>query len=367
MSLRAGDLLKDLETGEERFRIASLLKEGRSFFVALGEDTHLEGMKVVLKAIRYDEDADGDHIAERREAMSQELEALTVPTSLLPEPIDFLKVASDQGGAEPVLVLELISGQTLRHEVERGNGGLDPRRALVMVRELAIGLGKLHEAGFVYRDLNPDHVIVGFDDNLHLVGTGNIQRAESRPFAAKEGISDIWSAPEIRRELSGKYITPRADIYSLGALLAFLLTGVEPTEHPESPLSPDGYQRLLTLKPAGYGLIVSKCLASMAKNRFKDIPALLVHLNPDALPTASTRGFEKVELPEPFHRHLDNRATRSKLSAGPLLSVPSAVVPEQAALEKRPESLPAPWYRSCLPWMSAPLLLVALAAILASL
>ena len=345
MGLKAGDLLKDLNSSQERFKISSLLKEGRSFFVALGQDTHLEDMQVVMKSIRYPEPFDAQAAEERRGALRLELEALTAPSSLLPEPIDFLEVSSeiDESGKEPVLVLEFINGKTLREEVLRAEAGIEAPRALALVRELAMGMATLHAHGFVYRDLNPDHVIVGFDDNIHLVGTGNIARIQDRPFRAKEGVSENYSAPEIRHEVSGKFITPRADVYCLGALLSFLLTGVDPSNKVESPLKAAGYKRLSAM-PEGYGLLVAKAMEPMAKKRFKSAEDMLKYLSPSALPSRTDKPFIKTSLPAPFDLNEDNRATNSRLSAGPLISVQG---------EKMVKRAQPPWYRSCLPWASA--------------
>jgi serine/threonine protein kinase len=361
MGLRPGDLLKD-QSGEARFRIKDLLHEGRSYYVALGQDTHLDDMRVVLKAIRYSQERpSGEEIQARRQALRLELEALTLPSPLLPEPVDWLEIESDLPAGtqtEPVLVQEFISGRTLRQEVARGDGGLAPARALHMIHELALALDEMHERGFVFRDLDPDHVIVGYDDIIHLVGAGNMTRAGERPLLYKEGVSQQYSAPEVRSELSGKFLGPRSDIYSLGALLVFLLTGVDPIEQVEAPLDKEAYQRLKAL-PEGYQLLVARCIQPMGKNRFKNIQALLPWLDPQSLPTAQSKGFQRQGLPEPFDLNRpDNRATRSKLSGGPLVSEPRRppASPDGAqseqAITKRPDNSPQPWYKSCLPWLS---------------
>lgn len=350
MGLSKGQLLKDETTGESRFRIGSLLTEGRSFFVAEGQDTHLDDMNVVLKAIRYSANPGAEEVQDRAAALQLELEALTHPSSLLPEPIDFLQVESDlgHGGTEPVLVLEHIAGRTLREEVKRSKSGLAPQRALSLIHEIALAIAGLNEAGFIYRDLDPEHVIVGFDDVVHLVGTGNIARAESRPFRAKMELSSRYSAPEIRSEVSGKYLVSRADVYALGALFSFLLTGVDPTEQVEGPLSASAHGKLVAL-PEGYRLIVARSLQPMAKNRFPSVRAMLAHLDSRNLPTRSTKGFAKAELPLPFDRSIpNNRATRSKLSSGPLISQPAASKPKAETAPVKREAIP--WWKGCLPW-----------------
>ena len=327
MGLQVGDRLKSEDNGEARFRIESLVTEGRSYFVAEGADTALEDMRVILKAIRYSDEPSAQEIQERREAMRLELEALTTPSPLLPEPLDLLQVESDLDlgePLEPVLVLEYQSGRTLREEVGRTQEGMAPQRAVRLIHELALTLESLHEAGFVFRDLNPDHIIIGLDDIMHVVGTGCIARAKSRPLVSKRGTSEQWSAPEIRGELSGKFLVPAADIYSLGALLVFMLTKVEPTTRVESPLTEKAYARLTSL-PEPYQLLVAKCLQPMAKRRFSTISRLSPWLTPASPPHRGVKAFAEVQLPPPFDpgpRAFENRASRSKLSGGQLISVP---------------------------------------------
>jgi serine/threonine protein kinase len=366
MSLTPGGLLQDKTTQTQRFRITELLCEGRSYFVALGEDTHLDGMKVVLKSIRYEEDnPSADTIAQRRGALKQEMEALTLTSPLLPEPIDWLEIESELaigGATEPVLVQEYINGKNLRDELGPSSKGMDPARALGLIHELALALDELHGAGWALRDFDPSHILLGYDDILHLVGVGNMSKLGERPIRAKLGVSARYSAPEIRAELSGKFITPASDLYGLGALLSFLLTGCEPNEQVEGPLTSDAYARLLTL-PEGYRLVVARCLQPMAKHRPKSVQALLPYLDAKHLPTRQTKGFEEVQLPLPFERNqeaVDNRATRSKISVGPLLSVPKGGTPspdkpsDPAPPPPPSEALtkpPAPWYKGCLPWL----------------
>jgi serine/threonine protein kinase len=351
MGLSKGQVLRDEHTADERFRIGDLLAEGRSFFIAEGQDTHLDEMTVVLKAIRYSDSPSESEVSERAEALQLELEALTQPSSLLPEPIDFIHVKSDLGfgATEPVLVLEYVSGRTLREEVKRAGGGLNPKRAVNLVHEIALTIADLNEAGFIFRDLDPDHIVVGFDDVVHMVGTGNIARAQSRPLLAKMDISPRYSAPEIRQERSGKFLVSRADVYSLGALLSYLLTGSEPTEQIEGPLGADAHAKLLTL-PEGYRLLVARSLQPMAKQRFASVRAMVEHLDVRALPTRATRGFSKAELPLPFDRSLpDNRATRSRLSSGPLVSQPREAAQKETTVPVKREQ-PVDWWRGCLPW-----------------
>ncbi|MFU8805832.1 MAG: serine/threonine protein kinase [Bradymonadaceae bacterium] len=329
--MKTGSFLIDAERREERFRIKELLHTGGSHQIALAEDTHLDDKLVCVKTILYDTDRldNGAYIKARREALREEMTFLTLRTPILPEPIDWLEIGSGpvESAREPVLVYEYQHGQTLHELVTRSHArGLAPLRALRIFRRLAIFLGEIHEGGYVFRDLDPRHVIIGFDDVVHVVGCGNAVPMKKRLNAAKVGTNEAYTAPEIRNELSGSMLSRASDIYSLGALFSFMLTGEEPRASVESPLSYEAYTRLKEIEPPGLALLLARCIQPLPKKRFTGVRKLLPYCEPDALPTRESEGFGMVMLPAPWRGAEPPetpRALKSKLSAGPLISVGS--------------------------------------------
>jgi serine/threonine protein kinase len=346
--MKPGEFLVDVDRGEERFKIDSLLADGRSYQIALATDTHMDDKLVCVKTVSYDTARidEKKYVGLRRRALRDELEFLTLESHLLPEPLDWIQLETSDTvlGREPVLVYEYRHGKTLE-EIVREAGGIAPTRALRFFRELAIFLGDIHKEGWIFRDLDPRHVIVGFDDVLSIVGCGNAARASKPPNATKVELNPAYAAPEIRDERGGSTLRPAADIYGLGALLSFMLTGEEPRERVENPLGKHAYDVLSNIEPPGLGLLVAKCMQPMAKNRIARIERLLPFTTMETLPTSTTKGFGMVLLPAPWSgaEQPDNRATRSKLSPGPLISVakgegeasPEAKEPAETALEKQ--------------------------------
>ncbi len=329
--MRPGATLTDARTGQARFQVQSLLASGKHYQIALGQDTRMENKQVCLKSIEYDPKLmqQAGYLEGRRDALRRELELLTLPSHLLPEPLDWLEIEAGALGAgaglEPVLVYEYQHGEPLYDMVRaRAPQGMHPHRALRMIRELAKFCDDLHERGYVFRDFDPRHIIVGFDDIIHLVGCGNaVKRGESMN-VFKMNTNPRYTAPEIRRELSGKVVRPACDVYSLGCLLSFLLTGIEPTPTAEAPLEADAYDLLRSDQtPEGVRLLIARCLQPLAQKRFGSARKLLAHCEPDNLPKLSDPDFGLVGLPAPWDgpEGMDNRALRSKLSAGPLVSV----------------------------------------------
>ena len=70
-------------------------------------------------------------------------------------------------------------------------------------------------------------------------------------------------------------------------------------------------------------LLIARCLQPLAQKRFASARKLLASCEPDNLPKLSDPDFGLVGLPAPWDgpEGMDNRALRSKLSPGPLVSV----------------------------------------------
>ena len=337
--MQPGSLLEDRRTGERRFRVERLLHEGKHYQIALGQDTHLDGKLVCLKAIEYSTELlkDSRYIAGRRQALEAELAFLTLPSPMLPEPLDFLRLeGSPAGGEELVLVYEYQHGESLYELVtQRFRQGMPPQQALSIWRDLVVFARDIHRHGYLFRDFDPRHVIVGFDDVAQVVGCGNAVKRGEKMNVYKMHTSPRYTAPEIRRELSGKVVTEACDTYSLGCLLSFMLTGTEPSPTPEAPLEEEAYDALRERLPAGYKLVIARCLQPLAQKRFKSAEALLPFCTPSALPSVSSEGFGLIELPAPWEgpEGMDNRALRSRISPGPLISQKqSASAPPEDAL-----------------------------------
>jgi serine/threonine protein kinase len=202
-----------------RWRVVERLATGRSFHLWRVDDLHIEGHRPVAKEIRYARE-DAAHIRARRALLDAERDLYVLPSTMLPEPLDWLVV-----GDEPILVYEHQHGETLESFLgTRHPQGLGEARAARLVRELAHFAADLHEAGFVLCDLSPGHVVIGLDDVLRVIGLGNATRSGRARPDRREKVSwtEGFSAPELRE---GGEIRPSADVYSLGALLPFLALG----------------------------------------------------------------------------------------------------------------------------------------------
>ncbi|HEX6778819.1 MAG TPA: serine/threonine-protein kinase, partial [Ktedonobacterales bacterium] len=130
------------------------------------------------------------------------------------------------------LVMDFIAGETLEVYLDKRGGNLPVKEALQMALQLAEVLGYLHsrQPPIIFRDLKPSNIIRTPDGQLALVDFG-IARF-FKPGQSKDTIafgSPGYAAPE---QYGKAQTTPRSDVFSLGALLHQMLTGIDPSEKP---------------------------------------------------------------------------------------------------------------------------------------
>lgn len=142
------------------------------------------------------------------------------------------------------LVMDFIEGQTLDEYLEQIGGGPVPlEQVLLWGEQLCDVLNYLHthQPPIIFRDLKPQNVMISENGHLYLIDFG-IARI-FKPGQSHDTValgSPGFAAPE---QYGKAQSTPRSDIYSLGALLHCLLTGVDPSEQPFF------FQRASTLNP----------------------------------------------------------------------------------------------------------------------
>lgn len=152
-------------------------------------------------------------------------------TSLLQHPHVAAVIDFGQLEGAPAQVLELIEGLNAAQLV-RELGPVSPWAALEIVVALTTALAYAHEAtdlegrplGVVHRDISPDNVMLGWNGDIKLIDFG-IALAHRRKSATAVGVVKgklDYMAPE---QYQASDVDARADLFSTGCLLHFLLTG----------------------------------------------------------------------------------------------------------------------------------------------
>ena len=136
---------------------------------------------------------------------------------------------ADQADGRIFMVMEYIKGDDLGG-ILRKKGQLSVSEAVDYILQAARGLKYAHDQGVIHRDIKPGNILVDLSGNVKIVDMG-LAKVESKEDdesismltapAAIMGTVDFMS-PE--QGFSSKNVDARADIYSLGATLFFLLT-----------------------------------------------------------------------------------------------------------------------------------------------
>jgi hypothetical protein len=180
-------------------------------------------------------------------------------------------------------IMDFVDGQNLA-EVLRRDGRLPLGRAVSVARDVALGLAALHAEGIVHRDVKPANILLGRDGSIRITDFGIAWDASDlqRLTATGDLLGTLgFAAPE---QLSQSEVGPRADLYSLGATLHFMLTGVRPSLDPKAAWTPlaDGV-------PAAVREFVGRLLSRNPDDRPRDAAAVAEFLAPFADSRASSR------------------------------------------------------------------------------
>ncbi|MCC6996832.1 MAG: serine/threonine protein kinase [Deltaproteobacteria bacterium] len=235
---------------------------------------------VAIKILRPDPTTSGAAL-ERFEREVQATSELTHPNTVR---------VFDYGSTEDGLryyVMELLEGESLGGVVER-DGPLPPARALHLVHQAARAIAEAHGKGIVHRDIKPENLFVtqlgGEPDFLKVLdfGIAKVLAPEQRGTLTGEGLvvgTPAFMSPE---QAIGQPLSPRFDVYSLGAVLYYLLVGKPPFEggNVAQVMHAQTKQALATPTargvrvPADLEAVVMRCLDKDPEARFKDAGAL---------------------------------------------------------------------------------------------
>ena len=224
-----------------------------------------------------------------------------------------------------LFAIEYVDGEDLDKVVQR-QGPLPIQYACHYVSQAALGLQHAHEHQMVHRDVKPQNLILSRQGKKHIVKVLDFGLAKAK--REGEAVTDLtgvgammgtpaYMAPEQAQDAASADI--RADIYSLGCTLYFLLTGAPPftgksvfailQAHVSTEPTPLG--RLRPEVPAELSAVVAKMMTKDPANRYKKpieaAQRLAPFIKPGAVPAepiktgapvpAATAGQAEVRKP----------------------------------------------------------------------
>lgn len=185
----------------------------------------------------------------------------------------------DSEGDLQYFVMEFVPGEDLQKIVLR-DGPLPIAEAAECIRQTAEGLDAAHAAGLIHRDIKPSNLLLDEQGQVHILDLGLARMViEDEPSltllqdAKMIGTVDYLSPEQAR---NSHEIDPRADQYSLGCTLYFLLTGQPPFSEGTIPQRviahqtrrPPSIRKKRAEVDAGLAAILSKLLEKQPEQRF---------------------------------------------------------------------------------------------------
>ncbi len=202
-----------------------------------------------------------------------------------------------------------VEGESLASRVAR-EGPLTRRDAVRLLQDVGYALAYAHGRGVVHRDIKPDNIMIERATGRALVMDFGIARAIT-PVADKPGLTrvgEVVGTPEYMspEQAAGESVDGRADLYSLGLVAWFALTG-------RTAVTGESTQRILVKQltevipplaaerpdlPATLCDVVDRCCAKEADDRFENAEGLVEALDAAQLATPEVPVAIRLLAPE---------------------------------------------------------------------
>ncbi len=214
-----------LADGRPRYELTSEIGSGSTGVVYVGRDRHLSDADaaalVAVKVIYERPEGAGTQGAELDEA----IKARRVDHANVVRVLD--RGTTSEGLA--FVVYELVQGTDLETWFTTRRRSLVPRDAARIVKDVALGVQAAHRAGLLHCDLKPQNILIDSVGVPRVADFGLATRiganhGEDRAESTTPAGNLAFMAPERFRREPGS-LSPASDIYALGALLFYLLTG----------------------------------------------------------------------------------------------------------------------------------------------
>jgi uncharacterized RDD family membrane protein YckC len=277
------------------YRVLRLLGRGGMGAVYEAEDL-ASGRRVALKVLGHSLDS-----ADTRKRFLREGRL----AASINHPNSVYVYGTEEIDDTPVITMELVPGGTLQERVKAG-GPLPIGEAVDVIMQVMAGLEAAHTAGILHRDIKPSNCFLEPGGTVKIGDFGLSISTLARGDSALTMAGSILGTPDFSspEQLRGEALDVRADIYSVGVTLYYLLTGRAPF-HAENMVallanvldkpapSPRSFRPEI---PEALARVILRCLAKPAGDRFPNYDELRRALLPfsSTAPTPATLGLRFV-------------------------------------------------------------------------
>jgi eukaryotic-like serine/threonine-protein kinase len=205
----------------DRFVLVRELGSGGMSRVFLGRDEVLD-RPVAVKIVEPDHDDPEIGLRFQREGRS-------AARLSHPNIVRVFDAGEDEldGRAVSYIVIEYVPGGDLQDLIDR-NGPIPETMLLRIGADVASGLTHAHERGIIHRDIKPRNILLDERGSPRLADFGIARALDGTTSHNRDGSylgTAAYSSPE---QLRGERVTPKSDVYSLGATLYHAAVGVQP-------------------------------------------------------------------------------------------------------------------------------------------
>lgn len=214
-------------TIDDRYEIIDALGSGGMGAVYRARRIHL-GDEVAIKVMQ----ASADERAETRDRFLRESRACAQLRH--PNIVGLLDFGFDERN-KPFMVMELLSGPSLREEIDL-EAPMAPARVAEILDSVAAALQLAHDRGITHRDLKPANIVAHkYDSGERVYKVIDFGLVAIRATKDETRLTDpafflgtlAYAAPE---QMNGGEVTAATDVYSLGVIAYEMLTGARPFE-----------------------------------------------------------------------------------------------------------------------------------------
>ncbi len=198
-----------------RYQLEKTLGKGGMAVVYRAQD-HLLERNVAVKVLREDFSSDPAF----RERFRQEAKAAANLSH--PNIVTIHDFGIDSGRL--FIVMEYVPGTDMYSLLQK-RGRFSVEEALPIIRQACAGIGYAHRAGLVHCDVKPHNFIITPDKRLKVTDFG-IARALAS-IQSDERTTVVWGSPQYfsPEQAAGGPPSPASDVYSLGIVMYYMLTG----------------------------------------------------------------------------------------------------------------------------------------------
>jgi serine/threonine protein kinase len=131
----------------------------------------------------------------------------------------------------PYIAFELLRGESLDRAIFRSGGGMPPARVARIATQVLKSLMEAHGLGIIHRDIKPANVFLceftGEADYVKVLDFGIAKSTSSAPTTMLTQAGHAIGTPNYMspEQVRGQAVTPAADLYSVGLMMAEMLSG----------------------------------------------------------------------------------------------------------------------------------------------